>query len=130
MSFLRNMLKEQICQADTSVDPMTVVSRGAAIYASTFDVSAEIKDEIRDTSKVQLDLSYESQSVDTEEMLVVKVDSEKTDGDIPSKIFWHIPATPEFQNFPWPGSGQHQTLAGNQALCPDPKVIFSVLKLA
>ena len=87
---LRNMLKEQICQADTSVDPMTVVSRGAAIYASTFDVSAEIKDEVRDTSKVQLDLSYESQSVDTEEMLVVKVDSEKTDGDIPSKIFVEV----------------------------------------
>jgi len=87
---LRNMLKEQICQADTSVDPMTVVSRGAAIYASTFDVSTEIKDEIRDTSKVQLDLSYESQSVDTEEMLVVKVDSEKTDGDIPSKIFVQV----------------------------------------
>ena len=87
---LRNMLKEQICQADTSVDPMTVVSRGAAIYASTFDVSTEIKDEIRDTSKVQLDLSYESQSVDTEEMLVVKVDSDKTDGDIPSKIFVQV----------------------------------------
>ena len=87
---LRNMLKEQICQADTSVDPMTVVSRGAAIYASTFDISAEIKDEIRDTSKVQLELSYESQSVDTEEMLVVKVDLDKTEGDIPSKIFVQV----------------------------------------
>tara|TARA_Y100000766_G_C18909704_1_gene607742 strand:+ start:1448 stop:3970 length:2523 start_codon:yes stop_codon:yes gene_type:complete len=87
---LRNMLKEQICQADTSVDPMTVVSRGAAIYASTFDISTEIKDEIRDTSKVQLELSYESQSVETEEMLVVKVDLDKTDGDIPSKIFVQV----------------------------------------
>lgn len=87
---LRNMLKDQICQADTSVDPMTVVARGAAIYASTFDVSAEIKDEIRDTSKVQLELSYESQSVDTEEMLVVKIDLDKTEGDIPSKIFVEV----------------------------------------
>ena len=32
---LRGMLEKQICKPDTSVDPMTVVSRGAALYAST-----------------------------------------------------------------------------------------------
>lgn len=84
---LREMLTEQICAPDTSVDPMTVVARGAAIYASQFDVDEAIIDEVRDVTKVQLDLSYEAQSVETEEMLVVKINREKTQGNIPSKVF-------------------------------------------
>merc|ERR1712166_1626459 len=81
---LREMLTEQICAPDTSVDPMTVVARGAAIYASQFDLDEEIKDEIRDVTKVQLDLSYESQTVETEEMLVVKLNKDKTQGTLPT----------------------------------------------
>ena len=83
---LRKMLTDQMCAPDTSVDPMTVVARGAAIYGSQFELDEVIKDEVRDTTKVQLDISYESQSVETEEMLVVKLNKEKTKGDIPSKI--------------------------------------------
>ena len=84
---LRELLSAQICSPDTSVDPMTVVARGAAIYASQFDVDEAIVDEVRDVTKVQLDLSYEAQTVETEEMLVVKFNKEKTQGDIPSKLF-------------------------------------------
>jgi molecular chaperone DnaK len=84
---LRDLLSSQICAPDTSVDPMTVVARGAAIYASQFDVDEAIIDEVRDVSKVQLDLSYEAQTVETEEMLVVKLNKDKTQGDIPSKVF-------------------------------------------
>jgi len=84
---LRELLSAQICSPDTSVDPMTVVARGAAIYASQFDVDEAIVDEVRDVTKVQLDLSYEAQTVETEEMLVVKFNKEKTQGDIPSKVF-------------------------------------------
>jgi molecular chaperone DnaK len=84
---LRELLSSQICPPDTSVDPMTVVARGAAIYASQFDVDEAIIDEVRDVTKVQLDLSYEAQTVETEEMLVVKLNKEKTQGDIPSKVF-------------------------------------------
>ena len=87
---LRKMLKEQICEPDTSVDPMTVVSRGAAIYASTFDISEEIIDEVRDSSKIQLELDYPSQTVENEVMLVVKIDSSKTEGSIPSKLFVNV----------------------------------------
>ena len=36
---LRELLANQICSPDTSVDPMTVVARGAALYASQFDVT-------------------------------------------------------------------------------------------
>jgi len=84
---LRELLTTQICSPDTSVDPMTVVARGAAIYASQFDVDEAIVDEVRDVTKVQLDLSYEAQTVETEEMLVVKLNKEKTQGEMPSKVF-------------------------------------------
>ena len=84
---LREMLTTQICAPDTSVDPMTVVARGAAIYASQFDIDEAIRDEIRDVTKVQLDLSYEAQSVETEEMLVAKLNKNKTEGVLPAKVF-------------------------------------------
>lgn len=84
---LRELLTTQICSPNTSVDPMTVVARGAAIYASQFDVDEAIVDEVRDVTKVQLDLSYEAQTVETEEMLVVKLNKEKTQGETPSKVF-------------------------------------------
>ena len=84
---LRELLSSQICTPDTSVDPMTVVARGAAIYASQFDVDEAIVDEVRDVSKIQLELSYESQTVEMEEMLVVKLNKDKTQGNIPSKVF-------------------------------------------
>ena len=84
---LRELLAAQICTPDTSVDPMTVVARGAAIYASQFDVDGAIVDEVRDVTKIQLELSYESQTVETEEMLVVKLNKDKTQGKIPSKVF-------------------------------------------
>lgn len=84
---LRELLSDQICAPDTSVDPMTVVARGAAIYASQFDVDEAIVDEVRDVTKIQLELSYESQTVETEEMLVVKLNKDKTQGKMPSKVF-------------------------------------------
>lgn len=84
---LREMLTNQICVPNTSVDPMTVVARGAAIYASQFDIDEAIKDEVRDETKIQLDLSYESQSVEDDTMLVVKLNRSKTSGNLPSKIF-------------------------------------------
>jgi molecular chaperone DnaK len=74
---LRSMLSDQVCSPNISVDPMTAVARGAAIYASKFEIDEVIKDSVRDVSKVQLDLSYEFQSVETEEMLVIKLNELK-----------------------------------------------------
>ena len=65
---------------------MTVVARGAAIYASQFEVDEAIKDEVRDETKIQLELSYESQSVSDEEMLAIKFNKEKTKVNIPEKL--------------------------------------------
>ena len=62
---LRKMLEEQICKPDTSVDPMTVVSKGAALYSSTVDVSEEIREQTRDKTKIQLEIANESSTVET-----------------------------------------------------------------
>lgn len=82
---LRSMLSEQICKPDTSVDPMTAVAKGAAIYASTISISEE--NIVRDKLKVQLDLGYESTSVEEEEMVTIKIDSSKTTSAIPDILY-------------------------------------------
>jgi molecular chaperone DnaK len=85
---LRRMLKEQITdKVDTSVDPMTVVAKGAALFASTISVSDEVKEETRDKTKLQLDIKYEATTVELDEMVNIKVLKEKTVGAIPEKVF-------------------------------------------
>ena len=49
---LRDMLTAQICAPDTTTDPMTSVAKGSALYASTIDVAAEIREQTRDNAKV------------------------------------------------------------------------------
>ncbi|MFB6306091.1 MAG: Hsp70 family protein, partial [Flavobacteriales bacterium] len=80
------MLEEQIKKPDTSADPMTAVATGAALYASTIDVSDEIKEASRDKTKIQLDIACESSTVETEEVVVLKMLPEKTEGEIPEKV--------------------------------------------
>ncbi len=87
---LRKMLEQQICKPDTSVDPMTVVAKGAALFAATIDVSAEILEATRDKSKIQLSIGYESTTVETEEFVTIKIESEKTEGIIPESVYAEI----------------------------------------
>jgi molecular chaperone DnaK len=85
---LRRMLREQITDnVDTSVDPMTVVARGAALFASTISVSDEVLEETRDRTKLQLDINYDATTVDLEEMINIKVLKEKTIGKFPEKVY-------------------------------------------
>lgn len=85
---LRRMLKEQITEkVDTSVDPMTVVAKGAALFASTISVSDEVKEDTRDKTKLQLDIKYEATTVELDEMVNIKVLKEKTEGTLPEKIY-------------------------------------------
>jgi molecular chaperone DnaK len=84
---LRKMLEEQICKPDTSADPMTVVSKGAALYASTVDVSEEVREQTRDKTKIQLEIANESSTVETEEFVPIKILADKTEGEIPEKVF-------------------------------------------
>jgi molecular chaperone DnaK len=85
---LRRMLKEQITdKVDTSVDPMTVVAKGAALFASTISVSDEVKETTRDKTKLQLDINYHATTVELDEMVNLKVLKEKTTGTFPEKIY-------------------------------------------
>ncbi|MEG0931037.1 Hsp70 family protein, partial [Algoriella sp.] len=87
---VRKMLEQQICKPDTSVDPMTVVSKGAALYASTVDISEEIKEQTRDKTKIQIEIGHEASTVELEEFVTLKILSDKTEGAIPEKVFAEI----------------------------------------
>jgi molecular chaperone DnaK len=88
---LRRMLKEQVTEnVDTSVDPMTVVAKGACLFASTISVSDDVKEETRDKTKLQIDLKYEATTVELEEMVNIKVLKDKSIGEYPDKIFAEV----------------------------------------
>jgi len=85
---LRKMLKEQITdKINTSIDPMTSVASGAALFASTISVSEEVMEQSRDTTKLQLEIKHEATTVEEEEMVNIKILKEKTEGTIPDKVF-------------------------------------------
>ena len=85
---LRKMLKEQITdKINTSIDPMTSVASGAALFASTISVSEEVIEQSRDTTKLQLEIKHEATTVEEEEMVNIKILKEKTVGIIPDKVF-------------------------------------------
>ena len=85
---LRRMLKEQVTdKVDKSVDPMTVVAKGAALFASTISVSEEVKEETRDKTKLQLDIKYEATTIALDELVNIKVLKDKTTGKFPDKIY-------------------------------------------
>lgn len=90
---VRKMLEQQICKPDTSVDPMTVVSKGAALYASTVSISEEIKEQTRDKSKIQIEIGHEASTVELEEFVTLKILTDKTEGTIPEKVFAEIART-------------------------------------
>jgi len=88
----RNMLKEQITvDIDTSIDPMTAVARGAALFASTKEIPVDLQQ--RDKTKIQLTLKFPETTVETEEKLGIRIDRNKKTGDVPEKIFTEITRT-------------------------------------
>lgn len=82
---LRRMLKDQIAPCiDTSVDPMTAVAKGAALFASTKNIPIDLQK--RDTSKAQLTLKYPETTVEIHENLGIRVDRTKSAGKLPSSF--------------------------------------------
>ena len=68
---LRTMLREQITpNVETSINPMTAVSKGAAIYASTLPLKVKTKDLEHDV--LRLDIDFDSTSVETNVAVPVK----------------------------------------------------------
>lgn len=69
---IRQMLKEQITlNVDTSIDPMTAVATGAALYASTID--AAVNEEDIEVGTVTFDIGYESTSVEKTEWISIRL---------------------------------------------------------
>ena len=83
---LRRMLEEQLTKPDLSVDPMTVVAKGAALFSSTVDLSDQVREMGRDDSKIQLEFGYESTTVEDYEFVTVKILKDKTIGEVPSEV--------------------------------------------
>lgn len=81
---LRKMLKQQIYKPDTSVDAMTAVAKGAAIYAST--IKKKDPGPVSPT-KIQLFIDFKPTSVFDEEDGIIKILEDKTESEIPEKVF-------------------------------------------
>lgn len=82
---IRQMLKEQITpNVDTSIDPMTAVATGAALYASTKD--ADVKESDIELGTIKLDIGYEATSVEQTEWVSVKLDKAGSGASCPSKV--------------------------------------------
>ena len=86
-TILREMLEEQIKKPDTSIDPMTAVAIGAALYASTIENQIS---EPPPAGTIQLDIGYSALTVEMEEWVSVKILPEKTEGKVPYKVFAEI----------------------------------------
>lgn len=86
---VRDMLGREITpNVDTSINPMTAVARGAALYASTID--AQIDDEkVKEESTsdiVFLNVGYESTSVESSEWISVSIDTERSGDGCPKEL--------------------------------------------
>lgn len=89
---LRQMLREQITpNVDTSIDPMTAVARGAALYASGIDCEATI--EVANGT-IALEVDYQSNSVETLEFVTVKLLPNDCTGTIPNRLFVELSRIP------------------------------------
>lgn len=88
---LRQMLKEQVTpNVDTSIDPMTAVSKGAALFAATKSIEMDatiIASDNSTASVMALDLQYEANSVETLEFVTVKLLPQECVGTIPTQLF-------------------------------------------
>jgi len=86
---LRKMLVDQISpRIDTSIDPMTAVAKGAALFASTRDIPQTLRKQ--DKTKVQLSLKYPETTVEMEESFGFRVLRQETTGKLPDRFFAEI----------------------------------------
>lgn len=77
---VRDKLREQISpNLDCSVDPMTAVAAGAALYAQNIEATSEVSEQdLKDA--IKLEITYESMSVDESEWIAVKPVSAAPEG--------------------------------------------------
>lgn len=82
---LREMLREQVTpNVDTSIDPMTAVARGAALFASGID--SEVAEAVS-AGTIALNLSYEANSVQPMEFVTVQLAPDGLTGGVETPVF-------------------------------------------
>ena len=80
----QKMIKAQISdKIDTSINPMTVVAKGAALFASTQDAIIGIPPT---GNEVVLDVNYESATLEPDTLINVKINKEKSKAAITDKM--------------------------------------------
>lgn len=85
---LRRMLNEQMkTKIDTSIDPMTCVAVGAAIFAST--KNNPVKGGVAQ-DRVEISLKYPESSPETDVKLGIKINRSSYLGKLPEKIFCQV----------------------------------------
>ena len=83
---IRQMLRDQISvNVDTSIDPMTAVAKGAALYASTID--ADVNEEELEVGTIRLDINYESTTVENSLYIPVLLNKDASGANCPDKVF-------------------------------------------
>lgn len=76
---LREMLRHAIpARIRDDIDPMTCVSQGAALYASTITLPETVLDNIRSKSKIQLEVIAKGESAEVREYASVRLLTEKS----------------------------------------------------
>lgn len=85
---LRDMLKEQITSnIDTSIDPMTAVARGAALFSMSID--SDVKTEIS-VGTVALDVAFEASTVEESSFVSFKLLRNECKGQVPNTLFVEV----------------------------------------
>ena len=79
---LRNMVTGNV---DVSADPMTAVAKGAALFAATRDIPAELMTP-PENGTIALELHYETMAVDTASYLALKVREEQAHEDLTFEV--------------------------------------------
>ena len=74
LPLIRQMLEQQVAHVgNTDIDPMTVVAKGAALYASTLDVPAELVASNEQTADaIMIDIGYEPTTVELTEWVSLR----------------------------------------------------------
>ena len=84
--YLRKTLSDKVTRnVDGSADPMTAVAKGAALFAATRDIPAELMT-APDPGTIALELYYETMTVDTTSFLAVKVKDGQAHGGLTFEV--------------------------------------------
>lgn len=84
--YLRKTLRNKVTSnVDVSADPMTAVAKGAALFAATRDIPAELMTP-PENGTIALDLHYETMAVDSVSFLALKVREEEALEDLTFEV--------------------------------------------